>query len=108
MADTSIDAPISLAFSLLADLAFKRGWVPIGFRRFELSPDLIVFVNGTNEPRRDIDPDGRDGIEIPPYHASVWCHGWPAGFISPYGGTLIVGVEDRLIAALQTALEATT
>lgn len=105
MSESAAEPAICLAFSLLADLALKRGWIPIGFRRFDLGDDLIVFVNGTGDPRRDTDPDGHDGIEIPPYHASVWRSGWPAGFISPYGGTLIVGTEDRLIAALQAALK---
>jgi len=93
-------APLSLAFNLVATLCEKRGWIPIGFRRIELANGVVVTVNGTKDERPD-----EIGFSIPPFHASVIVSGWPGGIFTMFGGTLIGGVEDRLISALQAAVE---
>lgn len=95
-------APVSLAFELVVQLAEVRGWIPIGFRRIELPDGFAVTVNGTSSARPDA-----IGMEIPPYHASVIYNGWPGGIFTMFGGTLMAGVEDPLIAALQAAVAAT-
>lgn len=97
-------APICEAFDLVSQLAFARGWIPIGFRRIELPDGFVVTVNGSSAARKDTADDGSPGVEIPPYHASVWRHGWPLGIFTMFGGTLIVGTEELLIAALRAAL----
>lgn len=97
-------APICEAFDLLRQLAEQRGWIPIGFRRFELPDAFVVTVNGTPEERQDVTDEGEPGIAVPPYHASVWRLGWPLGIFNPFNGTLIAGTEDRLIAAIRAAL----
>jgi hypothetical protein len=87
-------------FNLVATLCEKRGWIPIGFRRIELPDGFIVTVNGTKDERPD-----EIGFPIPPFHGSVIARDWPGGVFSVFGGTLISGVEDRLIAALQSAVD---
>lgn len=93
-------APTPVAFDLVVRLCERKEWMPVGFRRIELSDGFAVTVNGTNAPRKDA-----EGIEIPPFHASVSRNGWPCGIFTMVGGTLLAGVEDPLIAALQRAVD---
>ncbi len=92
-------APVCMAFHHLKTLCERRGWIPIGFRRIELPDGIIVTVNGTTEDRPD-----EIGMDIPPFHASVIASGWPGGIFTMFGGTMVGGVEERLIAALEKAL----
>lgn len=92
-------APMTEAFDLVRQLAVAQGWLPIGFRRIELSDGFVVTVNGTNQERKD-----EEGMDIPPFRASVWRNGWPGGLFDMFGGTLMAGIEDPLIAALKAAI----
>jgi hypothetical protein len=90
-------APLCEAFDLVRRLAERRGWIPIGWRRIELSDGWIVTVNGTSDARPD-----EIGLSVPPFHASVIKNGWPFGVFTIFGGTLIgAGTEEALIAALK-------
>jgi hypothetical protein len=93
-------APIAEAFELVRQLAVRRGWIPIGYRRIPLSGGFVVTVNGTSDERTD-----DEGMTIPPFHASVWRNGWPGGIFTMFGGTLAAGIEDPLIDALRRAVD---
>lgn len=96
---TDEGAPISELFELVRQLCVHLGYVPVGFRRFDLPDGFAVTVNGTKDERLD-----EDGMAIPPFHASASRHGWPVGIFTMFGGTLIAGMEDPLIAALKQQL----
>jgi predicted RNA-binding protein with TRAM domain len=96
-------AAVILLFERVATLCEQRGWTPIGFRAIELPGGFVVTVNGTKEPQPDA-----IGFEIPPFHASVIVRDWPGGVFSPFGGTLVGGIEDRLIAAVEQAITEVT
>lgn len=93
-------APHCEVFYLLAELCKARGWMPVGYRRIELSDGFAVTVNGTKESRTD-----DEGGEIPPFHASASRNGWHAGIFTMFGGVLVGGIEDPLISALRRALD---
>ena len=97
--------PVTLIFELVRQLAERRGYQPIGFRRIVLPDGFVVTVNGTKAPRHDETPEGEPGLLIPPFRASVWCGGLPCGLFGMFDGTLVFGTEARLIRALRTALE---
>lgn len=93
-------APTPVAFELILRLCETQGWMPVGFRRIELSDGFAVTVNGTNKPRTD-----DEGFEIPPFYVGVSRNGWPGGVFTMVGGTLVGGIEDALIVALQKRLD---
>lgn len=41
------------------------------------------------------------GAEVPPFHVYVERDGLPVGVLTPFGGTMLPGVEDELIAELK-------
>jgi hypothetical protein len=92
-------APLCEVFDLVRQLCEAKGWIPIRYRRIDLSDGFSVTMNGTWEPRTD-----DEGAEIPPFHASVSRNGWHAGIFTMFGGTLVGGIEDPLIVALRQAL----
>src|SRR5690348_14989555 len=92
-------APIAEAFECVRLLCERRGWMPVGFRRMDLPDGFVVTVNGTPTERAD-----DEGMSIPPFHASVWRHGLPGGIFTMFGGTLVAGIEDDLIAAFRKAI----
>lgn len=86
----------SLAFDLIRQYAEREGWIPIGFRSWQVGPWLIK-VNGTSDERAG----------IPPYHALIQ-HEQIIGLllINPFGGTQggWHDTEDEFIAAMQQEL----
>jgi hypothetical protein len=96
----AVDAgePMTECFQLMAKLAEKRGYMPIGFRRMEVG-EFIVTVNGTRQRRAD-----EIGFEIEPFEASVSRHGMPLGWFAMFSGLLFAGVEQALIEAFTQAL----
>lgn len=91
------------AFALIADLASRRGVSRInqlpGCYEFALPDGWEVSVNGHREPRKNI-----HGDPVPPFHALVQRHGWPALLMSPAGGEVLGdATEDDFIAALRAA-----
>lgn len=98
----AVDAgePLTQVFDLVRQLAEKKGYIPIGFRRIALPDGWIVTVNGTNEPR-----DDEEGFTIQPFEASVIKDGWLRGCFGMFNGGLVGhGTEEQLIAAFEKAL----
>lgn len=93
------DPPITLLFDLLARYAQRQGWIPIGYRRFDVGP-WSVTVNGTPEVVGD----------VPPYHALIEHKDIVALILcSPFGGWVVggwSGAEEDFIHALEAALAA--
>ena len=52
--------PMTLVFEVIRRYAVPEGWIPIGWRAFDVGP-WKVTVNGTREKRDD----------IPPYHVRI-------------------------------------
>jgi hypothetical protein len=94
---------LSHVFLAIADLAIALGEAPInkcdGCWEHAIDENWWVAVNPHLEPRST-----SSGEEVPSGHAYVKFNGWPAGLLTPFGGTLAAGAaanEDTLIAALQ-------
>lgn len=87
---------ISVAFEMIRRYAVQRGWIPIGWRVFDVGPWHIT-VNGTEKTRE----------HVPPYHARVE-HRTIISImlLSPFGGS--VGgwqdAEGEFIAEMEDAL----
>ena len=63
-----------------------------------------IWLNGHEQPRKG---GPRDDIEVPPYHCYIEFNGWPAGLVTPRGGTIAAGSaanEDSFIAAIETII----
>lgn len=87
---------ISLAFDLIRRYAEREGWIPIGFRVWDVGPWHIV-VNGTR--------DERDGVA--PYHAHVANRDYIGIMVmSPLAGSVggFQGTEDHFIRDMEAAL----
>jgi hypothetical protein len=59
---------------------------------------LFIAVNGHGEAK-----DTTTGFPLDPFHAFVTVNGWPAAVVSPFGGTIMGGWEDDLIARIEAA-----
>lgn len=101
-----MSAPVSVAFSLIADLAIARNLHPLNKHpdccEIVVDEHWTLAMNGHREPRKYKD------VTVDPFTAYVeWC-GWPAGVLLPTGGGWIAAGsaanEDALIAALKKAL----
>ncbi|MFA6134681.1 MAG: hypothetical protein WC869_11765 [Phycisphaerae bacterium] len=92
------DETVCRAFLLTADLANARGlpetWAPGCVASFAIDPDWSVKINRSR--------DEQDSI--PGFHAAYEHKGWSVALLSPHGGTIALGMEDRLIAALEAAI----
>ncbi len=68
-----------------------------------------IWVNGHDRPITIRWPGViRDKVEIPPFHAYIEFEGWPAGLVSPKGGTMVAGRvahKDTFIEALDRAIK---
>ena len=90
------DDRICEAMSLVADYAFKKGWVPIGDRSFTVG-DWDVRVNGTKT-----EVDG-----IPPFHATAENRVYLSLMLfNPFGGCVggWKNTENEFIAAMKQAI----
>jgi hypothetical protein len=87
------------AFVKIVDLAMARGHKSIkdlpGCLEMQIG-EWWVAVNGRPEPVQC-----SRGMDVEPYHAVVFRGDWPAGVLTPAGGTMVAGAEDELIAALE-------
>ena len=98
-------APISEAFALITELGIALGAAPLskyaGCWEHTLGCRWLIAVNGHRTPMKT-----SAGCEVPPFHAYVERHGWPGGLLTPFGGTMIGGLEaeDDLIAELKRAI----
>mgnify|MGYP001580137362 CR=1 FL=1 len=66
-----------------------------------------IAVNGHGEPVLC----GMSDVPIAPFTCYVMFNGWPAGIITPYGGTIAAGEaanEDAFIAAVRAAIGSAT
>lgn len=96
---------INEAFSEICGLAIRVGAKNIkelpGCWEYEIDGQWWVAVNGHAVPMKC-----SHGGDVPPYHAFVEFNGWPAGLVSPAGGTMAAGEganEDTFIAAVKLA-----
>lgn len=84
------------AFDVIRRYAEHQGWIPIGFRTFEVGP-WTVTVNGTKVMTDHVDP----------YHARIVHRDIVSIMIfSPFGGVVggWSGAEDAFIADMNAAL----
>jgi len=105
---------ISEAFLKLASLAEHDGSAPLntldGCWTRQIGKQWWVAINGHNEARPASSPNGASKelpFQVEPFHCYVEFNGWPAGILTPYGGTLAAGEaanEDTLIAAIDVAI----
>ncbi|WP_018086454.1 hypothetical protein [Desulfurispora thermophila] len=93
-------------FALAAELAIKDGVAPLcrlpGVWERQIDDNWKIVLNGHNSPK------DYNVLTIPPFHMYVEFNGWPAGLLSPFGGTIAAGTvanENALISALKKALE---
>jgi len=88
---------ITESFDLIRRFAVLHGWVPVGFRSFDVG-DWQVTVNGTR--------DARDNI--PPFHARVENMRYVGTMLmSPRGGSVLgyEHTEAEFCEAMRTALD---
>lgn len=96
------DAPLSMAFWLIAELCTAAGVAPLTKHRgcVEVTAGAwTITVNGHARPKRS-----RRGLFVPRFSALLEFNGWPAGSMNPFGGIVAAGEaanEDTLIAALR-------
>ena len=93
---------IKEAFGKIATLGNLLGAGPLNkwpaCWEIDVDERWAIAVNGHRNTRKD-----SRGGDVPPYHASIWYNGWPAGLISPVQGVIAAGSEaneDNFIAAL--------
>jgi hypothetical protein len=93
---------ISEVFIAIMAYAEKQGVRRIneldGCWEFSPAEGWFLAVNGHDVPKRC-----SKNADVPPFHAYVEWHGWPAGIVGPKSGILAAGTEaneDNLIAAL--------
>lgn len=87
----------TVAFDLIARYAEERGWIPIGFRSWQIGPWKIA-VNGTRDERES----------IPPFHAMVTNDDYLGVMVvNPMSGTVggWIGMEDAFIDAMRSELQ---
>lgn len=96
---------MSEAFAEVCGLALRLGARSIkdlpGCWEHQIDAQWWVALNGHNEPIKC-----SSGVEVPPYTMYVMYNGWPAGLISPAGGTMAAGAaanEDTFIAVVKAA-----
>lgn len=72
----------------------------------QIDEHWFVAVNGHKEEQALKRSNG-GGVTVPPFHFYLEFNGWPAGFLTPFGGTMAAGEaanEQTLIAALDAAI----
>jgi len=103
----STEAPISEAFNLICELAYRHGATPLNqfvdCWEWDVDANWHIALNAQPEPRKSL-----SGVDVAPFTAYIeWCGGWPAGFINPRGGEFVIGEaanEDVFIEALRKAI----
>lgn len=95
------------AFSVLTDLVCAVDVAPLknlpGMWEYQVSPEWWIAVN----PHRG-KAECSHGAEVEFGNCYIEFNGWPAGFITPYGGCIAAGAlanEDTFIAAMKAKLE---
>jgi len=103
----STEPPISVAMDYIAQLAIALGVAPIntfeGCWEYQVDEQWWIACNAHPEPK-----GCSRGPKVPPFHTYIEYNGWPAGLMTPYGGTIAAGEganEDTLVAALAAAVE---
>ena len=96
-------------FVLLAELGIKEDAAPLtkhaGCWERQIGKLWWVAVNGHDTPMKC-----SKGQEIKPFHCYVEFNGWPAGVITPYGGTFAAGDaanEESFAAAIEAEIART-
>jgi len=92
---------LSLAFSLIADLALARGLQALN--RF---PGLWA-CRVDDKWHLKLNPHQEEIENVPPFNAMIFWGDLPAGLIDPTGGVIAAGSaanEDAFIAALRAAI----
>lgn len=100
-------------FFLIADLAVSVGAAPIKDKIWTHKVDehWEIAVNGKDHTAETA-PFGQSQlpIKIQPFHCYVEFNGWPAGILSPHGGTFAAGslanieeFDKALLAATERA-----
>ena len=96
---------LSVIFAEVVDLAGRMGVKRIdklpACWEVDLGGGWWFAVNGHTKPVKC-----SRGPVVDPVHCYVEFHGWPAGLVTPGGGTIAAGElanEDTLIAALRAA-----
>lgn len=95
------ERPIAVLFSLFADWCCANGHTDLNRREdcpsFEIE-DWKFTLNPSGDGRV------QDGLTIPRFSLLVMSpQGWP-GVCDPFGGAMMVGMEDDAIAVLERAL----
>lgn len=97
---------MSEAFILIVQLATTLGARAIaeldGCWEHVVDDNWHIAINGHREPAKC-----STGEDVPPFACYVQWNGWPAGLITPAGGTIAAGEaanEDTLIDALKAAI----
>jgi hypothetical protein len=91
-------------FMAIADYAIRKGAAPlhrhVGCWEAQVDASWWIAVNGHGTPMAT----SRGGEMLPPYHAYVEYHGWPAGLLHAGGGVMAAG-EAANEETFRTALE---
>lgn len=95
----------------IADLAIALGAAPLnrldGAWVHQVNEHWHVAANAHKTPV-EVEPTGCMAVTLEPFHMAVWWHGWLAGLVNPYGGTIAAhptgANEDRLISDLEAAI----
>lgn len=99
---------IKEAYAVLAELGITLGAAPLNKHpacwECQIDRQWRVAVNGHHEPRHC----SFSNVAIDPFHCYIEFNGWPAGIMTPAGGTIAAGAaanEDTFIAAMRARLE---
>lgn len=105
-----LERPLSLAFSLIADLALAMNAHPLnkhpGCWTHAVDAHWWIAVNGHSEPKPVVSSAGCTPT-VEPFECYVEFNGWPAGVLNPFDGILVAGKcanEDAFCAALTAAI----
>lgn len=99
------------AFGKVAELCMARHEEPLtkypGCWECTIDEHWKIAVNGHAEPK----VCSLSTLPIEPFHCFIDFNGWPAGLMSPYGGTIAAGEaanEVTFIEAVNAAIERAT
>lgn len=95
------ERPISELFILFAEWCVANGHVDLSQREdcpsFEIA-GWTFTLNPSGDERK------HEGLTVPPFSLLIMsAGGWP-GFCDPFGGAMMVGMENDAIAVLRRAL----
>lgn len=98
---------IKEAYAVLAELGIALGAAPLtqfaGCWECQIDEHWRVAVNGHQAQRHC----SFSNVAIDPFHCYIEFNGWPAGLMTPVGGTIAAGSaanEDTFITAIRARL----